>query len=184
MRKIFILIPILLSTACAGVKVKSVDNMLHLTDNISINISAVDSIISTSLIIKCHIYNGNNCDVAILNRQDYTFINDFMFVWFATITKDDEKMMLPFDFIEVVVPTSKSYLTIAPGESIDFKFEVDFENLEKMREDYIMPYKTSKNTNYGKYFISFNYKDSFLKHRNALTNIIKSDTISVIYNPR
>ncbi len=127
---------------------------------------------------KLFLINNEPQKIAILN---FPIISEFLdpgHCWNIKIYYLDTLFMFSREnFVcDIFYPSSKDYLIIEPGRKYEMDFKIDFKTLFSDPR-----YFDKENKKFGRYTIKLIYHDVFLKHRNAIKNIIESNTLKITY---
>lgn len=155
-------------------------NMESLLEEVNLQISIVDTIITKELKINCKLSNNSKTEIAILGRFDVATMESPEYVWHANIffKGNGRQKMLPIILLgDFKLPISEEYIILKPGGYKEFIFTFNFDDLGDSSEITT----DHKNTDYGEYTITISYKDVYCNHEYALKGQIESNKIKVTY---
>lgn len=182
---LLLLFNIVFAISCNTLKTLASSNTENLSEEVNIQISIVDTIITKELRINCKLSNNSKKEIAILGRLLVETMESpedigFEYVWHANIffKGNGKQKMLPITLLgNFSLPTSEEYIILKPGGYKEFIYTLDFDDLG----DSPIITTEHKNTDFGEYSINILYKDDFCNHEHALKGQIESNKIKVTY---
>jgi len=128
--------------------------------------------------IEFKIVMSNSADerIAVLDRPFFTTNKHIYNPWILEVNyEDSKKMFQQYKIHEFFEPKRKNYVSVAPGDSLQYAFKLDLNTLSDDMD------AKKGNLFHGTYFINVIYDDQVQAHSRAIKNQLSSNIIRIEY---